>query len=73
MRNLQAGPVVEAQVAQGLPVALHHARRRGGQFFGQFAQCALPVRQLVDFAPGLVLDGAGEFQVFFLDTEEFSV
>ncbi len=31
MRDFQARPVIESEIAQRLPVAFDHARRRGGQ------------------------------------------
>ena len=73
VRHLQAGLVIEAKVAQWLPVPLHHARRRCRQLLGHRCESVLPRSQALYITPALVLDSLRKFEIIVLNTEELGV
>jgi hypothetical protein len=73
MRDLEAGAVVKAQLAQRRPIALGHPGRFGAELFGHRAQGASARRQIFQFAPSLALDCVDQFGVATLDTQKLCV
>lgn len=71
--DLQAGRVVETQVAQGLPIPLGHAGGLGAQLLRHLAQGPLPRRKPLQFAPALGLDGFYQGIIAGLDTQKLRV
>ena len=71
--DLEAALVTEAEVPEGLPVALDDARGRRTQLVRHLAQCPLPIRERGRIAPPSLLDRSRQLIVTVLRTEELCV